>query len=154
MEWTSAVIRSYEWGQKGNRMRLQAFTALVIFSALDLFPVWAAEPISGTILVTPDDPDAPPHDPSRLILPGQPAGPGLPVPTLPPLWLMPLPDQATRTAERARLDAALEEKFAHLAPPPQSFDQDIIPLAAGLPWQAMQRRVDGTLGDTKIRLIP
>lgn len=106
----------------------------------------AADLPSGTTLVTPDETEAPPRDPSRLILPGQPDRPGVPVPTLPPSWLVPLPDAATRATERAQFDAALEARFARVEPPPQGFDLDVVPLAAGQPWQALQRRVDGTLG--------
>jgi hypothetical protein len=40
----------------------------------------------------------------------------------------------------------LQERFARLTVPPQSFDLDIVPLAGGQPWQAMRRRVDATLG--------
>jgi hypothetical protein len=82
------------------------------------------------------------------MLPGQSdrTDPAVPPATLPPLWLVPLPDRDARAAERARLDAALAARFAHLAPPPQRFDADIVPLAGGQPWQALQRRIDGTLG--------
>ena len=125
-------------------MRCCVVAAMIGLAAA--FPARAADPSSGTILVMPDDADAPPRDPSRLILPGQPDRAGEPVPTLPPLWLVPLPDQATRAAERAQLDAALQARFAHVALPAQRFDRDIIPLAAGQPWQAMQRGVDATLG--------
>lgn len=124
-------------------MRCCAVAAMIGLAA---FPARAADPSSGTILITPDDADAPARDPSRLILPGQPDRAGEPVPTLPPLWLVPLPDQATRAAERAQLDAALQARFAHVALPAQRFERDIIPLAAGQPWQAMQRGVEATLG--------
>ena len=126
-------------------MRRYAVAAMVALASAAAFPARAAGPPSGTILVTPDD-DAAPSDSSRLILPGQPERDGEPVPTLPPLWLVPLPDQATRAAERARLDAVLQARFAHVALPAQRFDPDIVPLAAGQPWQAMQRGVDATLG--------
>jgi len=156
MEWTRTATRLCVWGQMGNRMRHQAVAAIIGLALMAAVSAGAgaADPVSGTVLVAPDDTEAPPHDASKLILPGQPDRPGVPGPTLPPLWLVPLPDQATRTAERARLDAALEDRFGHPTPPSQSFDQDIVPLAAGLPWQAMQRRVDGTLGDKKLGLLP
>ncbi len=137
----------------GNRARYQAVVATMGL-LIGAMPAAAADPTSGTVLVTPDDTEAPPHDASKLILPGQPDRPGLPAPTLPPLWMVPLPDQATRAAERAQLDAALEDRFGHASLPPQRFDHDIVPLAAGLPWQAMQRRTDGTLGDQKLGLLP
>lgn len=121
-----------------------AVAAMVALASAAAFPARAADPPSGTILVTPDDDAA--RDPSRLILPGQPERDGEPVPTLPPLWLVPLPDQATRATERARLDAVLQARFAPVASPAQRFDLDIVPLAAGQPWQAMQRGVDATLG--------
>jgi len=153
MEWIRAATRWCVWGQMGNRMQRQAVTA-ILGLAMMAAAAHAAGPTSGTVLVMPDDTEAPPHDRSKLILPGQPDSPGLPAPTLPPLWLVPLPDHATRVAERAQLDAALEARFGHATPPAQSFDDDIVPLAAGLPWQAMQRRVDGTLGDKKLGLLP
>jgi len=154
MEWIRAATCCCVWGRMGNRMRHQAVAAIMGLALMTAVPALAADPVSGTVLVTPDDSEAPPHDASKLILPGQPERPGLPPPTLPPLWMVPLPDQATRAAERAQLDAALEARFAHATPPQQSFDHDIIPLAAGLPWQAMERRVDGTLGDGKLGLLP
>ena len=98
-------------------------------------------------LVTPEESDQASARKPPLILPNEPTRPGMAPQSLPPLWMMPLPDAATRAAERAQLDAALEERFAHPEPPPQVFDHDIVPLAAGLPWQALQRRVNGTLGD-------
>jgi len=110
-----------------------------------VFPAWAAEP-TGTVSIVPDETVVPPRDPSKLLLPGQPDHPGEPTPTLPPLWLVPLPDRAARAAERDRLDAALQQRFAHVTPPAQRFDLDIVPLAAGQPWQALQRGVDATLG--------
>jgi hypothetical protein len=110
-------------------------------------PGRAADPVSGTTILNPDEADEPPRDPSKLVLPGQDrTDPAAPTPTLPPLWLVPLPDLATRTAEQARLDADLQARFGPAAPPPQRFDSDIVPLAGGRDWQAMQRRVDGTLG--------
>lgn len=107
----------------------------------------AQDQAAGTTILVPDE-AAPAPDASRLILPGQPdrTDPAAPVATLPPLWLVPLPDPATRAADRARLDAALEARFARLTLPPQRFDADIVPLAGGERWQAMQRRVGGTLG--------
>jgi len=121
-------------------MRRWAFAAILVLAA--------AGPVRGqTTLETPGPDEAPSHDPSKLILPGQPDRPGAPVETLPPLWLVPLPDAATREAERAALDARLAARFSHdRAPPPQRFERDIIPLAGGLPWQAMERRLNGTLG--------
>lgn len=126
-------------------MRRSAVAAIMVLAFVAVLPARAAEP-SGSFSLAPDETVVPPRDPSRLILPGQPDHPGEPAPTLPPLWLLPLPDQATRAAERDRLDAALQQRFAHVSPPAQRFDLDIVPLAAGQPWQALQRGVDATLG--------
>jgi hypothetical protein len=122
-------------------MRWGAFAAILALTA--------GPAVGQTILTTPGTGNEPPHDASKLILPNPlPTRPGLAPDTLPPLWLVPLPDAATREAERAELDAALAARFGHdrALPPPQKFDTDIVPLAGGLPWQAMQRRLDGTLG--------
>jgi hypothetical protein len=128
-------------------MRHGAVGAIIGLLLAAAVPGRAADPVSGTTILNPDEADEPPRDPSKLVLPGPDrANPGAPAPTLPPLWLVPLPDQATRSAERVRLDAALQARFEPAAPPPRSFDIDIVPLAGGRDWQAMQRRVDATLG--------
>ncbi|HLZ66196.1 MAG TPA: hypothetical protein VKQ29_08185 [Aliidongia sp.] len=128
-----------------RRGAIGGWMGLLLLAAV---PGRAADPGSGTILENPDDADEPPRDASRLVLPGQAdhGDPAAPLPTLPPLWLVPLPDPATRAAERAALDAALQAQFAPAAPPPQRFAVDIVPLAGGQPWQAMQRRIDSSLG--------
>jgi hypothetical protein len=116
-------------------------------------PARAADPTSYNLTTNPDRDEfqEAPGAPSHLILPGQAEGTN-PAPTLPPLWLVPLPNAATRAAERAALDADLQARFG---PAPQSlrrFDYDVMPLAGGQDWQRLQRRVDATVGTEKITL--
>ena len=136
------------WDGIGRRRRRAAIGAILVLAWAAAGPAEAQDPAPGTTILMPDETGTPAPDGSRLVLPGQPdrADPAAVPPTLPPLWLVPLPDQGAQAAERARLDAALAARFAHPAPPPQRFDADIVPLAGGQPWQAMQRRIDGTLG--------
>jgi len=136
------LIRS---AQREKGMRRSAVAAIWGLVCAAAFPAGATEP-SGTVSILPDETVVPPGDPSKLILPGQPDHPGEPAPTLPPLWLLPLPDQAARAAERDRLDAALQQRFAPVTPPARRFELDIVPLAAGQPWQVLQRGIDATLG--------
>ncbi len=126
-------------------MRRSAVAAILGLVCTAAFPAGATEPV-GTFSIVPDATVVPPGGPSKLILPGQPDHPGEPAPSLPPLWLLPLPDRAARIAERDRLDAALQQRFAPVTPPAQRFDLDIVPLAAGQRWQMVQRGVDATLG--------
>jgi len=127
-------------------MGRSAVAAIMTLVVVAVFPARAAAAPSSTVSIVPDETAVPPSDPSKLILPGQPDRAGEPASILPPLWLVPLPDRAARAAERDRLDAVLQQRFAHVAPPAQRFDLDIVPLAAGQPWQALQRGVDATLG--------
>lgn len=129
-------------------MRRAAIGAIMVLAWTVAGPARAQDQAPGTTILMPDETATPAPDGSRLVLPGQPDGtdPAPPPPTLPPLWLVPLPDPAAQAVDRARLDTALAARFARVAPPPQRFDTDIVPLAGGQPWQAMQRRIDGTLG--------
>jgi hypothetical protein len=97
-----------------------------------------------------DEPAVPPGEaPPPLVLPGQPdpSDPAAVPPTLPPAWLVPPPDASAQAEDRARLDAALEARFAPTAVPAQRFDIDIVPPAGGQDWQRLQRRVDATVGN-------
>lgn len=129
-------------------MRRAAIGAIMVLAWAAAGLAGAQDQMPGTTILNPDETVTPVPDGSRLVLPGQPDGtdPAAPAPTLPPLWLVPLPDPAAQAADRARLDTALAARFARVAPPPQRFDADIVPLAAGQSWQAMLRRIDGTLG--------
>ncbi|HEV2678208.1 MAG TPA: hypothetical protein VGV37_27015 [Aliidongia sp.] len=128
---------------------MRALVAIVGgMSLMAAVSAWAQDQAGSTTIMKPDETVISPPDSSHLILPGQPddADPAIPPPTLPPLWLVPLPDEAAQAADRARLDAALAARFAFAPSPVRYFDADIVPLAAGQPWQALRRRVDGTLG--------
>ena len=116
---------------------------IVGLGLMTIGPGWAQdrEQVPGSTILRPDATVAPPPSKPRPLLPEL-SGPDV----LPPLWLVPLPDAATRAADRAWLDAALEARFAPPQRPDRRFERDLMPLAAGEPWQALRRRVAGMLG--------
>jgi len=105
-------------------------------------------PPPGSTVLRPDATLAPPpgHPGSSLPELPRPGGADALPSGLPPLWLVPLPDAADQAADQAWLDAGLEARFAAPRPPSRRFERDLAPLAAGEPWQALQRRVEGMLG--------
>jgi hypothetical protein len=126
-----------------------AIAAIIGLAIWTQGPVMAQTQLPNTTILEPEATLAPPPDPNRVILPGVPEGPepaAGPPATLPPAWLVPLPNEAERAADRARLDRALEARFARPAEPVQRFAADIVPPAGGQPWQMLQRRIDDTLG--------